>query len=169
MTKDYTIRTATLKDAEVVTTLLTACYPVLMKGAYDAEVLACALPLMTKANPKLLASDTFYVAQSNDGRIIGCGGWTHERPGTGEIEQGLAHIRHFATHPDWLGQGVARKLFEKCQTEASTQGAVQLECFSSLNAEGFYGAMGLKRQNVFDVQMGPDVRFPSVRMTSSSR
>jgi hypothetical protein len=50
---------------------------------------------MTKANPKLLASGTFYVAQSLHGEIVGCGGWTREQPGTGEVVQGEAAYSTF--------------------------------------------------------------------------
>ena len=50
---------------------------------------------MTRANPGLLASGTYYVAESRDSLIVGCGGWTRESPVDGGIEPGLGHIRHF--------------------------------------------------------------------------
>jgi hypothetical protein len=72
-----------------------------MVPAYDDAVLAVALPLMTQANPMLLASGSYYLTITEESRTVACGGWTHERPGSGEIVPSLAHIRHFATHPDW--------------------------------------------------------------------
>ena len=56
------IRVATPEDREAVTRLLQRSYPALMAGSYEPAVLAAALPLMTQANPALLASGTFVVA-----------------------------------------------------------------------------------------------------------
>jgi GNAT superfamily N-acetyltransferase len=81
-----------------------------MKAGYDAFFLSAALPLMTRANPTLLQSGTYYLSETQDGTIIGCGGWTFERPGGGEVVPGLVHIRHFATHPDWIGRGIGTAL-----------------------------------------------------------
>ena len=53
---------------------------------------------MTQANATLISARTYYLAVSDNGLVVGCGGWTRERPGSGEVEPALAHIRHFATH-----------------------------------------------------------------------
>jgi GNAT superfamily N-acetyltransferase len=134
MPDDYRIRVATPEDAAAVGELLAACYPVLMRDSYEPAVLAAALPMMTRAHPGLLASGTYHVAEAPDGRLVGCGGWTPERPDIGAIEPGVAHIRHFATHPDWIGRGVGRAICDRCISEARNFGASRLECFSSLNA-----------------------------------
>jgi hypothetical protein len=65
------------------------------------DLLGRALPFMTSANPILLASGTYYIAEREPGHLVGCGGWTAARPGSGEIIEAEAHIRHFATHPRW--------------------------------------------------------------------
>jgi GNAT superfamily N-acetyltransferase len=105
--KPYALRVAGPADAEAVTALLAASYPALLAAAYTADVLAATLPLMTKANPRLLASGTYYVAEADGGSLAGCGGWTAEMPGSGEVVPGVGHIRHFATHPQWTRRGVA--------------------------------------------------------------
>lgn len=110
------IRTATPGDHDMLSDLLAAAYGEL-KGSYDPHGLDAALPFMSRANPKLLASGTYYVAEI-DGAGAGCGGWTREKPGSGEIAEGLGHIRHFATHPAYLRLGVARRLLEHCLAEA---------------------------------------------------
>lgn len=74
------LRTADPSDALAVTALLERAYPTLMAAFYDADVLAVALPAMSKANPALLASRTYYVVEDGE-QIIGCGGWTAEKPG----------------------------------------------------------------------------------------
>lgn len=81
----FALRPAGLEDGGALDKLLFASYGDLLKGWYAEDLLAKALPLMTRSNPRLLESGTDYVAVQNDGRLIGCGGWTFERPGTGEI------------------------------------------------------------------------------------
>ena len=182
------IRVASSLDHSAVSDLLMHSYPTLLAGAYSADILTAALPLMVKANPVLLASGTFYVAEmlmssstreesasgvmvGSDGEclVIGCGGWTREAPGgasgTGEfVSDESAHIRHFATHPHYIGRGVARKLMEKCVHEASRDGAKTLHCCSSLNAEMFYTRMGFKRVCEALVPMSSSVHFPCIMM-----
>jgi len=162
----YAIRVAGPSDAAAVSDLLRATYPVLMREAYAPVVLARALPLMTVANAGLLAGGTFYVAETADGAIVGCGGWSHERPGTGERVPGLAHIRHFATHPDWARRGVGGGLLDVCVDEARAAGNRRLECYASLNAEAFYASMGFRTIEQVDVRMTEDVVFPSLLMAS---
>jgi hypothetical protein len=66
-----------------------------MSSRYSQEILSVVLPTMTKANPSLLSSGTFYLAEIANKLVIGCGGWTKERPGNGEIIPGVGHISHF--------------------------------------------------------------------------
>ena len=165
---DHTLRPAVATDAAQVTALLEASYPPLMAPAYDPAILEVALPMMTRANRKLLGCGTYYVVETASGQIIGeiigAGGWTHDRPGTGELTPGLAHIRHFATHPNHLGQGIGRAVFDQCKTAASADSVTQFECYASLNAEPFYAALGFQRVRPVDVPMGPDLAFRSILM-----
>jgi N-acetylglutamate synthase-like GNAT family acetyltransferase len=138
-----------------------------MPKSYDATLLDLALPLMTKANPALLASGTYYAAFSNEGLAIGSGGWTKERPGTRDLQPELAHIRHFATHPEWVGIGVGRSIYAECTKAASAAGIKRFECYSSLNAERFYAALGFRAIRHMDVVMGRRISFPSILMEAA--
>ncbi|WP_404381305.1 GNAT family N-acetyltransferase [Caenispirillum salinarum] len=160
------VRQATVDDAAAVTALLEACYPALMAPHYDPPVLARALPLMCRANPALLASGTFHVAEDATGRVIGCGGWTLARPGAPDDPEDatLGHIRHFATHPDAVRRGVARAIFDRCAADARAAGVRRFECYAALGAEPFYAAVGFRAVGPMAVAMGPDLRFPSMRM-----
>ena len=110
MTKTYEVRVSTIDDSASVSSLLRASYPKLMRSAYDPVLLERALPRMTTAQPGLLESCSYYVAESADGEIIGCGGWTRERPLSTEIEENVGHIRHFGVHPDWTRCGVGKAI-----------------------------------------------------------
>lgn len=157
------IRVSTIEDMPVVEALLGRSYPALMASAYEAGVLAFALPFMTKAKPELLTSGTFYVAE-HAGRIAGCGGWTFGEPGSGRTVPGLAHLRHFAVDPAQARQGIGRLLFGRCAQSAAKEGALRFQAFAGLNAESFYASMGLRRLDIVSIPMGPDVVFPVVLM-----
>ena len=66
---DVAIRTAVPGDVGAVTALLEASYGSLLQGAYDDAVLRAALPAITTANPTLLASGHYYVAETERGRL----------------------------------------------------------------------------------------------------
>ena len=159
----FTIRPATPDDAAVVTALLRASYPMLMRPAYAPDLLTAAQPSMTRANPDLLASGTYFVAETQNGGLVGCGGWTRQVPGMDVVEGNTGHIRHFATHPDWIGRGIGRALYQACETQAASVGITSFKCFASLNAEGFYAALGFERAERIEVAM-PGASFPGVLM-----
>ena len=156
------VRAATLDDAAAVGAVLNPSYARLMRGAYPDDMLELALPRITRANPELLESGRYYLAESDEGDAMACGGWSDHAPGAGP--DGHAHIRHFATHPDWTGRGAGRAIYEKCAAEAAAAGFGGFVCFASLNGEGFYAALGFRRVKEIRVPMGPGLRFPSVLM-----
>ena len=159
----FEVRVARPEDAEGVDRLLQASYPELMASAYDAQSLAPALKLMTRANPKLLGSGTYYVAEDS-GLVVGCGGWTRERPGKGTVEPHLGHIRHFGTHPDWVRRGVGKTIYRRCEATARAAGVSTFECYSSLNAENFYRALGFNRIREIEIELNPQVVLRAVLM-----
>jgi GNAT superfamily N-acetyltransferase len=138
--------------------------------AYDAELLAATLPAMTRAQPKLLACPTWFVAVHASGQLVGCGGWTHERPGTGEVETGLGHVRHFGTHVDHLRQGIAAAIGTQTIATARAAGIGRLDCYSTLVAERFYASLGFRTIEAITVPMphldrpGEFIDFPSLLM-----
>lgn len=161
--KDLRVRTATLSDAFAVERVLASSYPVQMALAYDRNLLARALPLITKANPALLSSGTYYVAEAAD-QIVGCGGWSLEEPGSNAITPGTAHIRHFAVMSEWLGRGIGRALLNRCEADARAKCIRVLKCFASRNAVGFYSALGFLRRSDIATEMPGGIAFPSVLM-----
>jgi GNAT superfamily N-acetyltransferase len=161
----HLIRVARPADSEAVSALLAASYSSLLAEHYDSNTLGRGLPFMTAANPTLLASGTYYVAEGKAGNLVGCGGWTKARPGNGEVIEGEAHIRHFATHPEWVRRGVGTSLLARCFSDARLLGIRKLHCFSTWNAERFYRAFGFDTVGPIDVPMGPSLTFPGVLMS----
>ncbi|RAI45369.1 GNAT family N-acetyltransferase [Rhodoplanes roseus] len=163
-TTNVSIRSAHPDDAPALGALLTESYTALLAPRYEAGLLSRALPLMTRANPRLLACGTYYVAETANGALVGCGGWTAERPGTGTLTDGEAHIRHFATHPARVGTGIGTRLLEHCIGESARAGFRPLLCFSTLNAETFYRRSGFLPIAPLAVPLTADVSLPAVLM-----
>ena len=161
------LRIASKEDSDAVTELLRLSYPALMSGAYEDSILAAALPAMTNAQPALLESGTYYLAETEEDFLVGCGGWTREPPGGGEATAGRAHIRHFCVHPGWTRKGVGRALYTRCREDARARGVIEFECLSSINGEPFYSALGFRRDKLVTVEMPGDIEFPGVRMIAS--
>ena len=163
MVETYSVRVAELADSEAVSRLLSASYSNLLGNHYDPDLLKSALPFMTRANTELLASGTWYVAESKAETLVGCGGWSMARPGTGEIVPGEGHVRHFATRPEWLGRGIGTSLLARCFMDAKPL-IHTLHCFSTLTAEPFYRACGFETIGPIEVPMGSTVKFPAILM-----
>jgi GNAT superfamily N-acetyltransferase len=147
------VRPSTPADTSEVDALLSASYRALMPAGYEQGLLEKLLPMITRANPRLLGSGTYYLALSGAGEIIGAGGWSEEQPGTGAFLPSTGHIRHFATHPAWLGRGVGRTIYDRSAAEAKAAGMTRLECYASLNALDFYAKLGFKARCRLDLPM----------------
>jgi N-acetylglutamate synthase-like GNAT family acetyltransferase len=157
-----------MDDAPGVSALLEASYTKQLAVGYSPEVLARALPLMTKANPRLLKSGTYYVAQA-DTQLVGCGGWSKEAPGSAELKEGAAHIRHVTTHPDWLRHGIGRALILRCFREATLAGMSSLECHSTLVAVDFYIALGFKVVGSMEMKLTSEISIDGMLLRAEVR
>lgn len=165
---NVTIRVAAPDDLDPLERLIAASYATLDDGSYDKSKLAAAMPAISRANPALLASGTYFVAEIG-GEAAGCGGWTRQKPGSGEIVDDVAHIRHFATHPAHFRKGVARALLEHCLEEAAVAGVTLMKSQSTLPAEPFYASAGFRRVGLIEVETSKGVFIPAVEMQRKLR
>jgi putative acetyltransferase len=81
----------------------------------------------------------FFVAERPD-RLVGVGGWS---PDSQAAE--LAWLRYLFVHPDSAGKGIGRQLVEAVEADARGRGKTGFRVWSSLNARGFYAALGYRR------------------------
>jgi N-acetylglutamate synthase-like GNAT family acetyltransferase len=165
--RPFALRATTIDDCAAICALLSISYTTLLKAHYSAINLAAALPIMSQAQPKLLMSGTFYVAVTEDERLLGCGGWTIEAPGNGKVKADTGHIRHFATHPDALRRGVGKAIMTRCEMDARAAGVTQFECLSSLQAKPFYVSQGFHAVAHNTVLLAGRVSFPVSDMRRS--
>ena len=161
------IRIATPDDAEGVSDVLRASYGTLLPAHYTPAEMAAMLPIIVRANPKLLASGTYYVAVEGDA-YLGCGGWTpanHAR--VADSTPGLGAIRHFATHPGHLRRGVGSAMYREAERTARLAGMTRFQCMAARGAERFYESLGFVVDGPFDLPLEDGVVMPSIRMFKS--
>ncbi len=156
MADDLTFRTAVPSDLAALDALYARAYPRLLRPDYPPSVLVTALPLIARAQPRLLASGTFHVAELG-GVLVGAAGWT---PGKGRV----GDIRHVVTDDRQLRRGIGRRLMTRVIAEAKEAGMRQLDCQSTFTAVPFYRAMGFAELGPIEVELRPGIGFPAVRM-----
>ncbi|KMW56325.1 acetyltransferase, GNAT family [Candidatus Rhodobacter oscarellae] len=161
MTDVITIRCSEPYDLAPLDELFARSYPKLLKADYAPSVLVTALPLISKAQPALLRSGTYYVAETADGTLIGAGGWTRGR------RRGSADIRHVITDASQVRRGVGRAIVARVFEEARAAGVTALQCKSTRTAVPFYEAMGFKALDAFEMELRPGIHFPAIQMHRS--
>jgi GNAT superfamily N-acetyltransferase len=163
----WIIRPATMEDKEKATKLLRASYENLLANDYEPDILKEALPIIARAQPSLLTSGTWYIVLHPETRdMVGCGGWTPESPMKDQQGRHYPHLRHFATHPNWLRRGVARVIWNQIWQDVvnMTGPDTVLELFSTITAQPFYESLGFEAVESFMIPLTASCQFPSVIM-----
>mmetsp|Transcript_20387 Transcript_20387/g.36986 ORF Transcript_20387/g.36986 Transcript_20387/m.36986 type:complete len:177 (+) Transcript_20387:258-788(+) len=161
---EWVVRPTTTNDACEIDALLKKCYETLLPKDYDADLLTRSLPLLTKARPELLTCGTWYLVEDPEsGAIVGCGGWSHSPT---DKTHRLPHLRHFATHPNFLRKGIAKALWNRIRDSiVSEMGPdTDLEVYSTFTAEPFYTSLGFEPVETVYLPIHPDFTFPSKLM-----
>jgi len=143
----------------------------MLPNDYEEDILAKALPSLTKPRKDLLDCPTWFVVEHpTTGEIVGCGGWTRQTPGPGitaaSSSPSTPHLRHFATDPAWARCGVGRALWDRIWDEVRSEmgPTTSIEVFSTLTAESFYGSLGFEPVKYMTIPMAEDCHFPCVLM-----
>ena len=160
----FKVRPSDAGDLAQVDELLARAFPILLKPDYPASILVTAIPRLARANPSLLASGSYYVAETRNGSIVGCGGWSLTNPNAPRRRQGHAHVRHFGTDPNFTRQGVARAVMARCIADVAGRDVSWMECHSTRTAVPFYSAMGFEEVREMVVPLAPGVDFPAILM-----
>ncbi len=159
-----TVRRSTMADLEAVDTLLARSYPAQLKKDYPPSVLVTAVPIIARAQPALLGSGRYFVAQTDEGAIVAAGGWSTRAPQAPSEGGRIGHVRHVVTDHRMTRRGIGRALMTDVMDDASRQGVRQMLCQSTFTAEAFYGALGFRRQSLIEIELRAGIVFPAVMM-----
>jgi GNAT superfamily N-acetyltransferase len=173
MDHTITLRRARIADLGAVDRLLQRSYHRLLKADYPPSTLVLCLPIIARAKPDLLQSGRYFVAEDEEGRVIGAGGWSGAAPQVTDGAEaalpdvpgaGIGHVRHVAVDPDRLRTGVGRALLGEVFVDALRHGIRWLDCLSTRTAVPFYQSLGFRVLHEAEIGLGPGIAFPAIRM-----
>ena len=153
---DIRLRAAQPADLAAVDALFAHSYARLLRADYPPSVLVTAVPLLARAQPALLASGRYWLAEGRGG-ILGAGGWSLRGPGRGEI-------RHLVTHASRLREGIGTAILGRVIDQAREAGVARLDCLATRTAVPFYESLGFRGLGEVEVPRRPGIAFPAVRM-----
>jgi GNAT superfamily N-acetyltransferase len=166
MRQTMIIRPARLADMAEVDRLLSRSYTRLLGDDYPPSAMVLSIPIAARAIPALLSSGRYLVATDAADRLIAAGGWSFAAPG-GEgaaSRPETAYVRHVATDPDTVRQGVGRAVMTAVMRDAAEYGLRWLECLSTRTAVPFFADLGFRVLYPTEVTLAPGIVFPVVRM-----
>jgi GNAT superfamily N-acetyltransferase len=169
MQSTVSLRRASSDDLSAVDRLLSRSYPQLLAADYPPSIMVLAVPMIARARPELLASGTYFLAEDAEGRLLAAGGWSRGRPSDLRVLADTGHVRHVATDPSVVRQGVGRALMGRVIEDAAAAGVVWLDCLSTRTAVPFYFALGFRPVGRVEVQLAPAITFPAMRMIADLR
>ena len=164
MDRTITLRRARPSDLGAVELLLKRSYPRLLRPDYPPSVMVTALPLIVRARPELLASGRYFLAEAEDGTLVGAGGWSMAAPQGDAMVDGVGHVRHVAVEPGAVRRGIGRAIMGEVISDTLRHGVKWLDCLSTRTAVPFYQALGFRVLHEAEISLRPGIVFPAMRM-----
>jgi N-acetylglutamate synthase-like GNAT family acetyltransferase len=170
------IRKATVSDIPQIEALIARSARGLSVEDYRPSQVEGALRGAFGVDTQLLADQTFFVVEE-DGRLIGCGGWSFRSTLFGSDARAgrdssmldprthAAKIRAFFVDPLHARRGIGTLLLERCEKEARDRGFSQVELMATLPGVKLYAARGFVGAAMvhFDMGQGETIEFIPMR------
>jgi GNAT superfamily N-acetyltransferase len=170
------LRKATLADVPAIEVLIARSARGLSADDYRPAQVEGALRGAFGVDTQLLADQTYFVAEEQ-GRLVGCGGWSFRSTlFGGDARAGrdasildprtqAAKIRAFFVDPADARRGIGSLLLERCEREARAHGYSAVELMATLPGVKLYAARGYVAAAMvhFDVGQGETIEFIPMR------
>ena len=179
MTTSYwPLRLATEADAPELEVLIALSVRKLQEGYYSEAQREAAIGTVFGVDHQLIRDGTYFVAEEN-GRIVGCGGWSRRRKlcGSSTIMEGeadaldpridAARVRAFFVHPDYARRGIGRSIMAACEEAIVATGFKDVVIVATLAGEALYASFGYVAVERYEMPMGSGLTLPVVRMTKT--
>ncbi len=159
--------------------MIEASVRVLQAGDYTPSQIEGALGTVLGLDTRLISDQTYLLAESADGRIAGCGGWSMRKTlfgsdhGPGREDSYLdpakdaARIRAIFVHPDWARQGIGSLILKACEDAAAAAGFQRFEMGSTLTGIPLYKLKGYQELDLVQVPLHNGEYLPVQRMTKN--
>ena len=167
-----TLRKATTADIPALKDLIARSARGLSTEEYRPQQVEGALKGAFGVDSQLLLDETYFVVE-DQGRIVGCGGWSFRTTLFGgdaragrdasilDPKTQAAKIRAFFVDPGYARRGIGTVLLKHCEKQARQHGYQRVELMATLPgvklyaARGYVGAAMVK----FDVGSGEAIEF----------
>jgi len=171
---EFRSRLATLADVPRLTAVMDAAISELQRAYLDDAQIEASRAVMG-IDTQLIEDGTYFVIETIDGDVAGCGGWSRRgtmygndhSPGRDakllDPEVDAARVRAMYTSPAYARRGVGRLVLQLCEAAAAAEGYTRLELVGTLAGEPLYAAYGFVPVERLDASV-TDVSVPCVRM-----
>ena len=178
----YSIRKATLDDQSEIENLIAQSVRGLSRDDYNEQQIELSIKSVFGVDTELIADETYFVAESEDGKIVGCGGWSKRKTlyGASVYSQSrdsnllnpktdAAKIRAFFIHPDWARKGIGKAILKVCETEAQAHGFKSAEMMATLPGVKLYAVCGYAGEGEVKVPIGENLDIICIKMRKNLR
>lgn len=150
----YHLRVASRDDEPALRELIARSIRELGANDYTPAQIEGALTGAFGIDSSLIRDGTYFVAVSELGEIVGCGGWSKRRTLFGSDARAdrndawldpvsdPAKIRAFFIHPDHARRGLGGLILERSEAEARRAGFVEFELVATLPGKRLYQKFG---------------------------
>jgi GNAT superfamily N-acetyltransferase len=152
-----------------------------LQQEYTEAQRAAAVKTVFTVDSRLVADGTYFGAVTEEGRVVGCGGWSarktlfggdhqvhhdhhHGEDGWLDPAADAAKIRAIFVHPDYARQGIGGMLLKAAEDAARAAGFKRFEMGSTLTGVKLYAREGYREIERIQVPVGDGETIEVVRM-----
>ncbi|HWY74467.1 MAG TPA: GNAT family N-acetyltransferase [Verrucomicrobiae bacterium] len=169
-------RLAREEDIPALEILIPLSVRSLQAAHYSKAQMDAALGPVFGVDRQLIRDGTYYVVEQ-DGRIVGCGGWSKRKSLFGsdagrpveedalDPKKDAARVRAFFVHPEWARRGIGRAVIIACERALLEGGFCAVDLVATLSGEPLYAAAGYTAVERYSIPMAGGLTLPVVRMT----
>ena len=173
---DWLARLATRNDIPRLEELIPLSAHALQRGHYTPEQIDAAMGPVFGVDAQLIADLTYYVVE-DDGKIIGCGGWSRRASKFGgdadregpdpelDPKTDAARVRAFFIDPDYARSGVGSTILSTCEEAICDAGFKRVEIVATLPGEALYSRFGYETIEHFTIPLENAPAMAAARMT----
>ena len=171
-----TLRAAGFADVPQIEALIVRSARGLSLGDYRPSQVEGALRGAFGVDTQLLRDQTYFAVEE-DGRLVGCGGWSFRSTLFGgdarcdrdssllDPRTQAAKVRAFFVDPDHARRGIGTLLLDHCEREARARGFSHVELMATLPGVKLYAARGYVGTETvnYDLGNGETIEFVPMR------
>ncbi|MGH9535536.1 MAG: GNAT family N-acetyltransferase [Terriglobales bacterium] len=172
---EWQLRPAGVADRAAIAALIAVSVRELSCPEYTPEQRERALETAFTVDTRLIADQTYWVAETAAG-LVGCGGWSRRRTLCGgdlhavrddgwlDPAREAAKIRAIFVHPRWARQGLGGELLRRAEAAAAAAGFTRLEMGATLTGAPLYRRAGYVDVERLEIPIGAGLTLPVIRM-----